>query len=139
MEMRITRREILAAFTAYAISKTLPAWAHADALIPALVDRIIREFVNESTPDGGVDRTKSIWQKPGRGAAIGGNAFPGDIDPRYFRFEAEAFYRLAPGRADGAKLREVADAHVGFMARHTPGSHPSWAIGNCARADRRGP
>ena len=102
----------------------------ADNATPELIDRLIHQFIAESSPDGGVDSSKSLWQAAGRGAAVGGNAFPGDIDPRYFRYEVEAFYRLAEQRPDGAKLREFADAKVNFMAKFTPPTHPSWAVGN---------
>src|SRR5687767_10596536 len=58
----------------------------AEKLPPGLA-RLVEQFVIEALPEGGVDRDKSIWQKRGRGAAVGGKAFEGGIDPRYFRFE----------------------------------------------------
>ena len=97
--------------------------------LPTLFEAVLTDLVAESLPDGGVDLAKSRWQKPGRGAATGSNMFPGGIDPRYFRFEVEALYRLAtrPGRE---AYRQVADAKVQYMERSVAAHHPAWAVGN---------
>lgn len=100
----------------------------AEAFTPG-VAQVVEQFVLEALPEGGVDREKSIWQKPGRGAAVGGKAFPGGIDPRYFRFEVEALYRLSRLTGDGRFWR-VGDAHVQYMARSIEEKHPLWALGN---------
>jgi hypothetical protein len=97
--------------------------------LPPGVARLSDQFVLEALPEGGVDKAKSLWQKPGRGSAVGGNAFAGDIDPRYFRFEAEALYRIS--RLTGEeRCRRVADAQAHYMAKSIGPQHPMWAIGN---------
>ena len=101
----------------------------ADDLLPLGIARLVDQFVLEALPEGGVDKAKSIWQKPGRGAAVGSKMFPGSIDPRYFRFEVEALYRIARMTGD-ERYRRVADAHVQYMARSINSQHPMWAIGN---------
>lgn len=98
----------------------------ADATSPPLIDALLRAFSDETiVPNGGVDVAKSRWQKPGRGAAVGSTMFAGGIDPRYFRYEAEAMYRIGE-----PKLRDVADALVSYMVRETKETHPAWAMGN---------
>jgi hypothetical protein len=99
------------------------------AKTPALLDALLNEFVAETLPDGNVDREKSRWQKPGRGAAVGSNMFPGQIDPRYSRFEAEALYRFAK-RTKRDDYTRTADALVSYLPRVMQPSHPTWAIGN---------
>lgn len=97
--------------------------------LPAGAARLVDQFVFEALPEGGVDKAKSLWQKPGRGSAAGGKAFVGSIDPRYFRFEAEALYRVS--RLTGEeRCRRVADAQVQYMTRSIGQQHPMWAIGN---------
>jgi hypothetical protein len=97
--------------------------------LPAGAARLVDQFVFEALPEGGVDKAKSLWQKPGRGSAVGGKAFVGGIDPRYFRFEAEALYRIS--RLTGEeRCRRVADAQVHYMAKSIGQQHPLWAIGN---------
>lgn len=93
------------------------------------IRKILDVFVNESFPEGGIDTAKSLWQKPGRGSASGSDMFPGKVDVRYLRFLAEALYRTAEltGNQD---YRQVANAHVEFMARSIHERHPTWAWGN---------
>ena len=71
----------------------------ADAL-PAEIARLADQSVIEALPEGRVDKTRRIWQKPGRGSAVGGKAFAGDIDPRHLRFAAETLYGKRRLRVD---------------------------------------
>jgi hypothetical protein len=89
---------------------------------------VLQAFLDESLPGGGVDRAKSLWQSPGRGAAAGGDMFPGKIDPRYLRYLIEILYRLGKDK-DRAAWIKVADAHVGYLASAVKESHPTWALG----------
>jgi hypothetical protein len=99
------------------------------ATTPPLFESVLNEFVAETLPDGGVDRTKSRWQKPGRGAAVGSNMFPGQIDPRYFRFEAEALYRFAK-QTHRDDYRRTANSLTGYMCGAIRPTLQTWAIGN---------
>ena len=103
--------------------------APAVGVLPTGVLRLVEQFVNEALPDGGVDIFRSIWQRPGRGAAVGGNTFAGGIDPRYFRFEVEALYRISRMTRD-ERCRRVADSQVRYMARTISKDQPMWAVGN---------
>ncbi len=99
--------------------------ASPEALAPVLP--ILDAFVAETLPGGGIDAGRSLWQAPGRGA--GNSLFPGDVDVRYLRFLVEGLYRAAgPLRRDD--YRDVADAHVRWMAGAMRTDHPSWALGN---------
>ncbi len=112
------------------LGKHLPAADEANPL-PPLIARLLDEFVKETLPNGGgVDRAKSLWQAPGRGAAAGSQMFAGQIDPRYFRFEVEALYRFAAMPNANPRLRPTADSHVAYMARNVHATHPTWALGN---------
>ncbi len=105
--------------------------ADAPGRLPPLVVELLNAFVDEALPNGGgVDRERSRWQSPGRGAAAGTPMFAGGIDPRYFRFEVEALYRFAALPDADRRLRSVADSHVTYMAGATKPTHPTWAIGN---------
>lgn len=105
--------------------------ADAPSGLPPLITQLLNSFVNEALPDGGgIDRGKSRWQSPGRGAAVGSSLFAGGIDPRYLRFEVEALYRFAAKPDADRRFRSVADSHVTYMVRNTKSTHPMWAIGN---------
>ena len=105
--------------------------AEAPDRLPPLIARLLEAFVLEAIPNGGgIDRAKSRWQAPGRGAAAGSQMFVGGIDPRYLRFEVEALYRFAAMPNSDRRLRSVADSHVAYMARNTKPTHPTWALGN---------
>jgi len=93
------------------------------------VERILEPFVNESLPAGGIDASKSLWQKPGRGSASGSDLFPGRVDVRYLRFLVEVLYRMAD-MTDNPKHRLCANEHVRFMARIAREDHPTWSMGN---------
>jgi hypothetical protein len=99
------------------------------AKTPPLFEAVLDEFVIETLPDGGIDRAKSRWQKPGRGAAVGSNMFPGQIDPRYTRFEAEGLYRFGR-RVKREQYVRTADALAGYLPRVIQPTHQTWAIGN---------
>ena len=124
-----TRRHFLWQVGALGTSAFLHRSADAADAIPAGVTRLADQFVREALPEGGVDVAKSIWQKPGRGAAVGGKTFAGGIDPRYFRFEVEALYRISRMTTDD-RYRRVADAQGHYMAHSISKQHPMWAIGN---------
>src|SRR4051794_31838885 len=112
----MTRRRFMQHASAAAAFALLPSAARADEAVSPLIDRLLEQFVKEAiVPAGGVDRSKSIWQVPGRGAATGSEMFAGVIDPRYFRFEVEALYRFARVRGN-EMYRNVADAQVNYMA-----------------------
>lgn len=96
------------------------------SLINAL-ERILQPFIEETLPNGGIDISKSLWQKPGRG--FSGNIFPGGADIRYLRFLVEALYRIS-GITDNKIYRRVADAHCHFVAEIIKETHPTWAMGN---------
>lgn len=105
--------------------------AEAPDQLPPLITRLLDAFIQEALPNGGgVDRAKSRWQVPGRGAAVGSQMFVGGIDPRYLRFEVEALYRFAAMPNSDPRLRSVANSHVAYMARNTKPTHPTWALGN---------
>lgn len=76
------RRHFLRQVGALGTSAFLDRSVHAADTIPTGVTRLADQFVREALPEGGVDVAKSIWQKPGRGTAVGGNSFTGGIDPR---------------------------------------------------------
>lgn len=102
-----------------------------DETLPPLIRSLLDEFVSETLPaGGGVDRNKSRWQAPGRGSAAGGGMFAGAIDPRYFRFEIEAFYRFAAMPQADPRWRQTADSLVAYMAKEIKPAHASWATGN---------
>jgi hypothetical protein len=130
-----SRREFVHSCAALAGAAFLPtrltAVAGGDALAqtPPLFKAVLDEFVAETLPDGGVDREKSRWQKPGRGAAVGSDMFPGKIDPRYSRFEAEALYRFG-ARSKREDYIRTADALVSYLPRSIKPSHGTWAIAN---------
>jgi hypothetical protein len=124
-----TRRTFLRQLGA-AGALALHPWAlAASRSLPAGVKRLVEQFLGEALAEGGVDKTRSIWQKPGRGSAVGGSMFPGDIDPRYFRFAVEALYRISRLTGDN-RCRRIGDAHVQYMARSVSERHPTWALGN---------
>ncbi len=124
-----TRRDFLWQLSAAGIFALSDWRALAADKLPPGVMRLVEQFLIEALPNGGVDLEKSIWQKRGRGAAVGGKAFEGGIDPRYFRFEVEALYRIARQAGD-EHCRRVADAQVQYMARAIGEKHPMWALGN---------
>jgi hypothetical protein len=132
---RRSRRDFIHSCAALAGATLLPtrltvaAGDDALAQTPPLFKALLDEFVAETLPDGGVDRAKSRWQKPGRGAAVGSDLFPGQIDPRYFRFEAEALYRFAE-RTHRDDYRRTADSLTGYMRGAIKPTHQTWAIGN---------
>ena len=95
--------------------------------------QVLAAFLNESLSDGGIDRSKSLWQTPGRGSAAGSDMFPGKIDIRYLRYLIEVLYRVdAKGRTEDC--RRLADAHVRYLAAAVRESHPAWAMGNALEA-----
>jgi hypothetical protein len=67
------------------------------------IERILGLFVDESFPEGGIDASKSLWQKPGKGSASGSDMFPGKVDVRYLRFLVEVLYREAKIEEHGVK------------------------------------
>jgi hypothetical protein len=127
----LSRRQLLRCVGGAGALALLAPSVFADASnLPPLVETLLAEFVAESLPDGGgIDRAKSRWQKPGRGAATGSEMFPGGIDPRYFKIGAEALFRFtkSTGRDE---YRRVANDYVTYMARSVAARHPTWAIGN---------
>jgi hypothetical protein len=128
----LTRREILCAVGSAGALTLLPRTVHSNhdaSQLPPLIESLVTDFVNESSPDGGVERAKSRWQKPGRGAAVGSDMFPGGIDPRYFRFEVEALYRIARLTGRG-ELTHVANRKVEYIAKNTHAKLPTWALAN---------
>ena len=130
----MNRRQFLGRTSACAalITPGRHVWAAGEAgELPPLVARLLKEFVKEALPNGGgIDRSKSLWQAPGRGAAAGSQMFAGQIDPRYLRFEVEALYRFGAMPNANLQWRSVADSHVDYMARNVHAHHPNWAIGN---------
>jgi hypothetical protein len=94
---------------------------------------VLQAFLDESLPTGGIDRTMSLWQAPGRGSAAGGSMFPGKIDPRYLRYLIEFLYCGGPDK-DRAAWAKVADAHVDYLASAVTASHPTWVWGNALEA-----
>ncbi|MCC6443733.1 MAG: hypothetical protein IT210_09800 [Armatimonadetes bacterium] len=93
------------------------------------IEHILKAFLAEALPDGGIDASKSLWQEPGTGSGAGSDLFPGRIDPRHLRFAVEAFYRAS--RSTGKnEYHTAADAHVRFMADSIREDHPTWAMGN---------
>jgi len=97
-----------------------------DQRLMGAIERILKPFVGEALPDGGIDVAQSQWQKPGRGF---GPVFPGGPDVRYLRFLVEALYRMSE-LTGNETYRRVADAHVRFMARVIHETHQTWAMGN---------
>ena len=97
--------------------------------LPFTVARVMEAFVSEALPDGGVDHTRSLWQKQGRGAASESEMFPGKIDPRYLRFLVECLYRLS-GTPDRREFQRTADHHVRYLVSSVRRDHPTWALGN---------
>ncbi len=93
------------------------------------IERILGLFVDESFPEGGIDASKSLWQKPGKGSASGSDMFPGKVDVRYLRFLVEVLYREAKITGN-RRYHQVADEHVRYMARIIREDHPTWAMGN---------
>lgn len=95
----------------------------------ASVERILRPFIDEALPEGGIDASRSLWQKPGRGSASGSDMFPGKVDVRYLRFLVEDLYRI--GEMTGnTRYRSVANSHVRYVAKMIREDHPTWAWGN---------
>jgi len=95
----------------------------------ASVERVLKPFMDEALPEGGIDASRSLWQKPGKGSASGSDMFPGKIDVRYLRFLVENLYRV--GEMTGnARYRSVANSHVQYMAKMIREDHPTWAWGN---------
>jgi hypothetical protein len=101
--------------------------------LPAGAARVLKAFLDESLPAGGLDRGRSVWQAPGRGATSGSDMFPGGIDPRYLRYLIEVLYRVGPEKDAPARVM-VADAHVSWLASVVKESHPSWVLGNALEA-----
>ena len=99
------------------------------AELPFTVNQVMEAFIHEALPAGGIDRTKSIWQKTGRGAAAGSDMFPGKVDPRYLRFLVECLYRLSGSDVREA-YRRTADRHVRYLAGCMRPDLPTWAWGN---------
>lgn len=99
-----------------------------DSMLVA-VERILDRFVEEALPDGGIDASKSLWQKPGRGSASGSDMFPGGVDVRHLRFLVEDLYRVSE-MTGNTRYRSVANSHVRYMARIMREDHPTWAWGN---------
>ena len=97
------------------------------------VERIVAPFVDESLPQGGIDRGRSLWQSPGRGSASGSSLFPGGVDTRYLRYLVEVLYRLE-GLTGKSHYGRIADAQAGFLARTAEERHPTWAWGNTLEA-----
>lgn len=97
--------------------------------LPYTVRQVMEAFIRETLPGGGIDRTKSFWQKTGRGAAVGSDMFPGNVDPRYLRFLVECLYRLSESGGREA-FRRLADLQVRYLAGCMRRDHPTWAWGN---------
>ncbi|NUQ63467.1 MAG: hypothetical protein HUU20_13390 [Pirellulales bacterium] len=124
----------LAAMLGLVSAAGLPCMAEPSTpCLPAGAAGVVQAFLDESLPAGGIDRTKSMWQAPGRGAAAGGDMFPGKIDPRYLRYLIDILYRGGPNE-DRAAWAKVADAHVAYLASAVRPSHPSWVLGNALEA-----
>jgi hypothetical protein len=101
--------------------------------LPTGAVEILQAFLDESLPAGGIERTKSLWQAPGRGSAAGSDMFPGKIDPRYLRYLIEILYRIGPEKDRAARVK-VASAHVAYLASAVKESHPTWVLGNALEA-----
>jgi hypothetical protein len=101
--------------------------------LPSGAAGVLQAFLDESLPGGGIDRTRSLWQAPGRGAASGSDMFPGKIDPRYLRYLIEIMYRLANDQDRPAWVK-IADAHVGYLVSAVKKTHPTWVLGNTLEA-----
>jgi len=97
-----------------------------DRRIISKVREVLEPFVSEALPEGGVDMSRSRWQKPGRGY---GSIFPGGPDVRYLRFLVEALYRINLLTGE-ERLRNVANAQVRFISRAVSKGSPTWAMGN---------
>lgn len=100
-----------------------------DQSLVEAVERILKPFIDESLPEGGINAAKSLWQRPGRGSAAGSDLFPGKVDVRYLRFLVEALYRIAE-LTGNTIYHSVADAHVRFMMQSVHENHPTWMLGN---------
>jgi len=88
------------------------------------IEGILRPFIDEALPDGGIDVEKSRWQKPGRGSG----PEPDKPDLRYMRALAEALYR-ADALTNNATYREVANAQARFTAQFVRDTLQTWLMG----------
>lgn len=99
----------------------------------AAIERIVAPFLDESLAEGGIDRSRSRFQAPGRGSASGSELFPGGVDTRYLRYLVEVLYRL--GDLTGRRrYAEVADAQARFLVRCAREDHPTWSWGTALEA-----
>lgn len=103
-----------------------------DRVLPQ-IESIVAPFVDECLTGGGIDRSRSRWQAPGRGSASGSSLFPGGVDIRYLRYLVDVLYRLQE-RTGKAGYGRVADDQTAFMARIVEERHPTWAWGNALEA-----
>jgi hypothetical protein len=126
-------RNMTIALAAVGIIWTTQCTAAEQQTLPQGAAEVLQAFLDESLPQGGIDRAKSLWQAPGRGAAAGSDLFPGKIDPRYLRYLIEFLYRA--GRDENRRdWVAAADAHVAFWTASVKESHPTWAYGNALEA-----
>jgi hypothetical protein len=87
----------------------------------ALLKRPLQPFVDEIAPGGGIDITKSLWQKPGRGTG----KLP---DLRYMRAAVETLYRMGK-RTGTPEYHLLANAQVSYIVRTVKEDDPAWLHG----------
>ena len=99
----------------------LPAHAQSAQDHAKLLIRPLQPFIDEIAPGGGIDITKSRWQKPGRGTG----KLP---DLRYLRAAVDTLYRMSK-RTGNPEYLALANAQVRFIARTAVENDPAWLHG----------
>lgn len=89
------------------------------------IERILEPFVDEMLTDGGIDMTKSRWQKPGRGY---GGISPDHPDVRYMRALVDVLYRVNK-MSGNSRYLQLANNQTHFMVRFTKEADPTWHMG----------
>ncbi len=95
-----------------------------------IVKMVLRPFIEEILPEGGIDMTKSRWQKPGRGF---GGIYPDHPDVRYVAALIKILYQVSEKSGD-ISYHELADRQVRFIARFASDKDPLWLLGTALQS-----
>jgi len=96
------------------------------------LERVLAPFLDENLPGGGIDLTKSRWQKRGRGTGVGDGLLPGRADVPYLPFLVTGLYWLAEATGR-AHYHDVANAQVRFMTSGVCEQTVTWALATPSR------
>lgn len=94
------------------------------------IDYILRPFIEEILPQGGIDMSKSRWQKPGRGY---GGRYPDHPDVRYIAALIKLLYQVSDITGNDL-YSQLANRQVRFIANFASEKDPMWLLGTALQA-----